>query len=725
MDEVMAGARTALRLAIVCLAVAASAGHAAESTRGARALQSFDYRGVTLDGGRAREQLDQVRRYYLNIPNDDLLKGFRARAGRPAPGTDLGGWYSADIFHVFGQVLSGLARLCAATGDEACREKADALLAEWAACIAPDGYAFYSVKPNAPHYIYDKLVGGLVDMHVYGRNPDALTHLNRLTDWAIANLKRGRPYANGSDDTEWYTLSENLYRAYLATGDTKYRDFAEVWEYTEYWDIYAREGDLFGPRPSGGQTGAYHAYSHVNTLGGLGAAYLAKGNPQYLDTLVRAYDALSRNQLLATGGYGPDEQLLPREALERKLLDTHNTFETQCGSWAALKMCKYLTTCTGEARFGDWVERLLLNGIGADIPMDAEGNVLYYSDYNLAGGAKRLTPTPWTCCTGTRPSAVADYVDQVYFRGLSGLFVSQFVPSTACWEVRGIPIAVRQETRFPEETTTRFGFTVGRPVTFDVGVRVPGWLAGTLRAAVNGRPVRRFPVVDGWAVFRERWQTGDRLEVELPMGLWVSRFRPDRPFPAALMHGPVVLAARASSVKPLTTVSPDELLKQLVPSPGEALTYHLASDPNVLVRPYYAFEEGEPYFLYLDPRAALRIPLTELTFGGEWPVNAPNMRATPQVGAWVECRFEGTGIRWLGQRFDDAGIAEVRIDGEVVDTVDQVGPARGTPFEWERTGLEAGPHALRLTVLSTRNEQSKGTYVNVAAFEVIPPADGP
>ena len=74
------------------------------------------------------------------------------------------------MFSVFGQIVSGLARLYAATGDPACRDKADALVAEWAKCIAPDGYFYFSTKPNAPHYIYDKMVGGLVDDYLYCGN---------------------------------------------------------------------------------------------------------------------------------------------------------------------------------------------------------------------------------------------------------------------------------------------------------------------------------------------------------------------------------------------------------------------------------------------------------------------------------------------------------------------------------------------------------------------------
>ncbi len=233
---------------------------------GHRLIEPFDYRGVTLDAGPLKKMVDEVRAFYLAIPDDDLLKGFRSRAGKPAPGKDLGGWYSSDTFLVFGQIVSGLARLHAATGDPACRDKANRLIEQWARCIAPDGYFYASRKPNAPHYIYDKMLWGLLDAHVYCGNRQALVHLERITDWAIQNLVRSRRVNDTA--TEWYTLSENLYRAFLMTGREKFRDFARVWEYHDYWDIYARNGDIFVRRPDGGRNTSYHAYSHVNTLGG-------------------------------------------------------------------------------------------------------------------------------------------------------------------------------------------------------------------------------------------------------------------------------------------------------------------------------------------------------------------------------------------------------------------------------------------------------------------------
>lgn len=233
------------------------------SPDGRQILEPFNYYGVTLDGGDLQRQFDDVRSYYLRIPNDDLLKGFRLRAGRAAPGADLGGWYTADVGHIFGQLISGYSRMYAATGDARCRDKVDSLLDEWASCIEPDGYFYYSRQPTF-HYTYDKMVGGLVDAYLYCGNEFALEHLSRITDWAIKNLDRTRAYMDTK--SEWYTLSENLYRAYVATGDPKYRDFAAVWEYTEYWNLFADRKNIFERQPFDNTDGLwYHAYSHVNT----------------------------------------------------------------------------------------------------------------------------------------------------------------------------------------------------------------------------------------------------------------------------------------------------------------------------------------------------------------------------------------------------------------------------------------------------------------------------
>src|SRR5579862_1855760 len=121
-----------------------------------RRIQAFDYQGVTLHESRWKQKLAEARAFYINLSNDDILNGFRKEAGLPAPGNSLGGWCTKDCGGVFGQWLSGMARLYRATGDVAYRDKASYLLTEWGKTIGPDGDC------RMRHYSFDKTVCGLI-----------------------------------------------------------------------------------------------------------------------------------------------------------------------------------------------------------------------------------------------------------------------------------------------------------------------------------------------------------------------------------------------------------------------------------------------------------------------------------------------------------------------------------------------------------------------------------
>lgn len=683
-------------------------------------IEPLDYRGVTLLDGPMKRQVDEVRDWYLRIPNDDLLKGFRSRAGFPAPGVDLGGWYSSDTFHVFGQIVSGLARMHAGTGDAACRDKVNALVHEWGRCIGPDGFFYFSKEPKPFHYNYDKIVCGLVDAARYCGNSEAVSLLARITEWADKHFDRIHKYEFNSLSamTEWYTLSENLYRAYLLTGEARYRDFAQVWEYEQYWDLFAGRRSVFGD----GLPPAYHAYSHVNTLSGAAAAYLATGERRYLDVIINAYDFIQASQVYATGGYGPNECFLPKDLLLDGLLTTNNHFETQCGSWAAFKLSKYLMSFTGDARYGDWIERLAINGIGASTPTDPDGRVFYYADYNTGGGSKFLFDFHWSCCTGTRIQAVADYHDLIYFKDSDAVHVNLFAPSQARIRIRDREVTIRQETRFPESTMSELTLSLSEPTDFTVAIRSPGWLAGPVVATVNGEPVNASVDAKHWIRFHRAWKNGDRLQIELPMRFWGARFPPDneKPYPAAILYGPVVLALRSPAGNPSAKLDFNRLDQAFVPSPGEALTWHLAAEPSVLARPFHAYKRGEPYYLYLDPEEASRwVPAGELGLLSPWKNMGLGMWASREVGSTVSHEFHGTGVRWAGRRFDDAGITEVKIDGKVIALVDQYAPSRGLPLAWETRDLPCGKHKVTLTLLPDKNRQSRDTYINLVGLAIL------
>lgn len=680
-------------------------------------LQPFGYDEVKLQNGFLNRQVEDVIDYYLRIPNDDLLKGFRERIGLPAYGAkDLGGWYTSDTYHIFGQLLSGLSRLYAVSGNETCREKLDALIEGWAACIEPDGYFYYTKKPNAKHYIFDKMVGGLVDASLFAHNKNALRYLSIITDWAIKNLDRNTPYARtGSENGEWYTLGENLFRAYQITGEKKYFEFAQHWEYTEYWDILAKNESIFQ------RDVRYHAYSHLNTFSSAAMAYLLKGDEHYLDTLKNGYDFFQNEQCFATGGYGPMESLMPKEGIIKRLMSNqHNTFETQCGSWAAFKFSKYLMMFTGDARYGDWIEKLIYNATGAGIPTTPDGKVFYYSDYNLKAGFKTHFTEGWSCCSGTRTQDVAEYPNLVYFKNNEGIFVNLYTPASITWG----NLTLIQKTRFPEDnlTTLKIKTSENTPVKTKIHFRKPGWLAGEPVILINGKRqnVKDIPIIKNWFVLSGNWKNNDRVEIRFPVSLASSRLDTAKEYPAAITYGPVVLAVRSGDKYPADLLSGSETFKDFIPVEGSPLNWHVKSDDEFLIKPFYSYKENERYVIYTDPSVANWIPDNDFIFSGNWKDAFNNYYYSKEKGASVEAGFQGTGVRVHLVGFPNSGKCEISIDDKPIDTVDEYKPEMGVYFHKDYTGLSKGRHTVRVKVLGEKNEKSGDTYININTFEAIP-----
>ena len=77
---------------------------------------------------------------------------------------------------------------------------------------------------------------------------------------------------------------------------------------------------------------------------------------------------------------------------------------------------------------------------------------------------------------------------------------------------------------------------------FALTFRIPGWAEGA-SISVNGRRVQT-PVTPGsFAAIHRQWNTGDRVEVDLPMTMRIEPIDPQHPQTVAVLFGPVVLFA--------------------------------------------------------------------------------------------------------------------------------------------------------------------------------------
>jgi alpha-amylase len=116
-----------------------------------------------------------------------------------------------------------------------------------------------------------------------------------------------------------------------------------------------------------------------------------------------------------------------------------------------------------------------------------------------------------------------------------------------------------------------------------------------------------------------------------------------------------------------------------------------------------------------------------LLFTGRWYANAnPDHSGGSAVlatdaGSRATINFNGTGVSWIAYRDEWSGIARVYVDGQLRTTIDNdlvPSQTRATPYII--TGMPAGTHALTIEVTGTRNASSKGSWVWIDSFDVMP-----
>ena len=526
-------------------------------------LRPAAYADVMLLESPLRDQCRAQQATLLAMDEDALLKPYRIAAGIDAPGDDLGGWYNAaarfdpprDMHgfipgHSLGQYISGLARAYAASGDLATRQKVQRLVAGFSATITPHLYDGYPL----PAYLFDKINVGLIDAAALAADANALPALNRALDAALPHLPEkaltrpqmeARPHPNMAFTwDESYTLPENLYLAWRRGAGERFRSLAARYLLDEdYFDPLAR-GDNVLP--------GKHAYSHVNALSSAMQAYQVDGDPKHLQAARNGF-AFVLAQSFATGGWGPNEGfVVPGSgALGDSLNTTHASFETPCGAYGHFKIARYLMSATGDARYGDSMERVLYNSVLGALPMRPDGTAFYYADYNNSG-SKKYFDYKCPCCSGTLGQMVADYGISAYFISDRGPVVNLYLPSRLSWRQNGRAVTLQQATAYPLDSSIEIAVGTRTPETFSITLRIPAWAGGNSAISVNGKRAPAPLIAGSWYELRRTWRDGDRIELVLERTLRLEMVDEQHPDLVAVMSGPLALFALGERFLPFT-----------------------------------------------------------------------------------------------------------------------------------------------------------------------------
>jgi len=613
----------ALSLLSLVLAGDSTAARAAENgDKAAPAVtlkaEPFPLEDVRLLEGPFRHAMELDRRYLLSLDADRLLHVFRIAAGLPSAAKPYGGWMAPghnSRGEFVGLYLSACGEMYAGTGDERVREKADAVVAGLAACQEKLGGGFLHTHPDtftsrgeAPlpfWYQVHKVMAGLLDMYVYGNNTQALQVARRLGDWAKTGadgLSDGR--MQKMLDAEHGGINEALANLYAITGDRKYLALAMRFNHMAVIGPASKREDRL--------TGL-HANTQIPKFIGTARQYELTGDDRLRTASAFFWDTVVRERSYVIGGHSLGEHFTPKEKLSHAL--GPDTCET-CNTYNMLKLTRHLFFWDPRAEYADYYERALYNHILASQNPET-GMMCYFLPLGFEPKCRKEYCTPedsFWCCTGTGIENHAKYGDSIYFhQGRTALFVNLFIASELNWRACGLRL--RQETKYPDEGSTRLVLACEKPVELSLSVRHPYWAASGFEIRVNGAREEDRGEPGSYAVLARTWKSGDTVEVSMPFGLRTEGFR-DNPRRLAFLHGPLVLCAATEGPQPEEPACPaavaeeGRLVAGLKPAAGKPSTFtgsaqflHLSDDMNdreVTLEPFHRMHGNRRYVVYWD-----------------------------------------------------------------------------------------------------------------------------
>ena len=445
---------------------------------------------------------------------------------------------------------------CACSGNELLQEKLRRVVGALLETQEADGYLgtytpkdrFRMVQGNEwDVWVHKYNLIGLLTYYQYSGRQEALEACTRMADLLIRTFGLGKKsivatslYAGMASTS----VLDPILMLYGITEERRYLTFAEyivsAWDDPEGSHILS--GLLNGDPVY--RYGEGKAYEFMSNVIGLIRLYRATGVKDYLTAARNAWTDIAAKRLYITGSgstwerwrhdhYFPNANKIAGEDIN--LCETCVTV-----TWMQLNM--ELQRTVGGAEFAEQIERTIYNHLlGAQAPAGdqwciyppLEGIKVFRSDTN--------------CCLSSGPRGVSLIPTLLYSTSTDRLDVNVFSASkaTICL-ANGGELRLEQETEYPLDGRIRITITSARllrPLT--IRLRVPAWTpAVTLK--VNGQVCEAAERAAGFVSISRQWKAGDTLAYDIDMAPRLVLGDHGNDGRAAVMYGPLVLAAEAA-----------------------------------------------------------------------------------------------------------------------------------------------------------------------------------
>ncbi|GMK40668.1 glycosyl hydrolase [Paenibacillus sp. CCS19] len=505
---------------------------------------------TTLLDGIFQASQETGKSYLITHDVDRLMAPCYEAAGLTPKNERYGGWESTAIAgHSVGHFLSAAAAMYAVTGDEVILAKLNYTVDELAYVQSYDADGYVSGFPRkcfdnvffgngdfevhnfglggswVPWYSIHKIYAGLIDAYNLAGNEKALQVVVKLSDWA----KKGTD--NLSDELfqrmlicEHGGMNEAMADLYTITGDKDYLDLAIRFCHQAILEPLSRGVDELEGK---------HANTQIPKVIGAAKLYDITGEAKYRAMAEYFWDEVTRNRSYIIGGNSIFEHFRAKNT-EKLGVETAET----CNTYNMLKLTRLLFRWTPKAEYMDFYERALYNHILASQDPDTGAKMYFISTEPGHFKVYGTHDHSFWCCTGTGMENPALYPRDIYYSDKDAVYVNLFIGSRAVLEDRNVTIT--QQTEFPATDKTTIAIEQADNASFKLRIRVPYWVAGAVTAVVNGTEIISSST-NGYLEIERSWNTGDKVEVTLPMDLHVHRAKDDDK-KVGFMYGPIVLA---------------------------------------------------------------------------------------------------------------------------------------------------------------------------------------
>lgn len=329
-----------------------------------------------------------------------------------------------------------------------------------------------------------------------------------------------------------------------------------------------------------------HAVRANYLLAGMADVALETGDPAAREALDAVWDDLVSTKLYVTGGVGalydgasPDAGLnywritRTQQAYGRPYqLPMVTAYNESCASLGLVFWAWRMLALTGEARYADEIERVLVNAMPAMIGADAK--TYFYTNplrqvrdlpfpMRRPGDPVDTVPPPSHersrqafmkgsfCCPPNLARVLAELPYYVYSEQAGGgpdVWVHQFVSGSARVRLGGVDATIEQSTAYPADGSVTLRVRTETPARGALRIRIPGWVGEGARVEVDGEVVER--VERGYAVVEREWRD-DVIEVRLPMEpklLVAHRFVEEATGQVCVVRGPVVYCVESADL---------------------------------------------------------------------------------------------------------------------------------------------------------------------------------